>query len=536
MKQEIDLPLGWAECQFQDVVDSFKRGPFGSAIKKEFFVPSGYKVYEQQNAIYDDPSLGRYFIDDEKYKELNSFAVQAGDFLVSCSGTIGRITRIPSNFSKGVINQALLRIRICDKVMDPKYFLYLFRSEQFQRRVLVETKGSAMMNIAGVKDLKPLEFWLPPLNEQARIVEKIEELFSELDKGIESLKTAKIQLTIYRQALLKHAFEGKLTEHWRKREGFEKVSNEIVIKHIKNKREHEFLNQVKLWESAVKEWEESGQEGKKPSKPRKLPTVTKESEGKKPSSIPHEWGSLQLKDTVLSLGQGWSPRCENVPSTAEDWGVIKTSAIQNRKFVPEENKLLPSSLLPRKWLNIEKDDILITRAGPRNRVGIVCRVKETAQKLMLCDKAYRIRFPKEYISPQFIEMLCNSTDFSRQIEELKTGISDSGLNITQPKLLGLYVPIPSIEEQKLIISLLEEKLSIVDTQLEEIDINIKKSEILRQSILKKAFSGKLVEQDSSDEPTSELLKKIAIEKAELAEKEKAEKAAARKAKAAAKKA
>jgi type I restriction enzyme S subunit len=206
-----ELPFGWARAEFQDIVDSFKRGPFGSAIKKEFFVPDGFKVYEQKNAIYDDPFRGEYYIDKAKYDELAAFKIKPRDFIVSCSGTIGQILMLPDNPKPGIINQALLRIRIDERLILNKFFLYLFRSEMFQKLILVETRGSAMKNITGVKDLKLISITIPALLEQHRIVAKIEELFSELDNGIESLKKAREQLKIYRQAVLKYAFEGKLT-------------------------------------------------------------------------------------------------------------------------------------------------------------------------------------------------------------------------------------------------------------------------------------------------------------------------------------
>ena len=102
---------------------AFKRGPFGSSIKKEFFVASGFKVYEQYCPINDDPSFVRYYITEEKYKELEGFAVRERDLLISCSGvTLGRITQIPKQYEKGVINQALLRVRTNSKIIDDPYF------------------------------------------------------------------------------------------------------------------------------------------------------------------------------------------------------------------------------------------------------------------------------------------------------------------------------------------------------------------------------------------------------------------------------
>ena len=214
MNIESKLPKGWGYKKFVEIClpkEGLKRGPFGSAIKKEYFVPDGNKVYEQSNAIYDDAHRGKYFIDDLKYKELINFNVIPGDILVSCSGTLGRILVIPSNAKKGVINQALLRIRIQENIISKKYFVYFFRSADFQRKILIQSQGTAMTNMIGMKDFKEIEIPLPDLKIQQEIVSKIEELFSDIDKGIEDLKIAQQQLKTYRQSVLKWAFEGKLT-------------------------------------------------------------------------------------------------------------------------------------------------------------------------------------------------------------------------------------------------------------------------------------------------------------------------------------
>ena len=208
------LPSTWINITLDDLCnskDGLRRGPFGSAIKKEFFVPDGYKVYEQSNAIYSDVNRGKYYISELKYNELKAFAVEEGDFLVSCSGTLGKITLVPKGAKSGVINQALLRIRTNSNLVNKFYFQIYFRSELFQRMIFDQSQGTAMNNLIGIKDFKQIEIPLPPINEQQRIVVMIEELFSELDKGIETLKTAQQQLKVYRQAVLKYAFEGKLT-------------------------------------------------------------------------------------------------------------------------------------------------------------------------------------------------------------------------------------------------------------------------------------------------------------------------------------
>lgn len=204
----------WALIRFIDLIkyeeDALKRGPFGSAIKKSFFVTSGYKVYEQQNAINNVSTLGKYYITEEKYNELIGFSVKPGDYIVSCSGTIGKIMKLPENCDPGVINQALMKIRLDEELMESKYFLYLFRAEIFQRRILKGTRGTGMQNLAGIDEIKDLIIPLPPKKEQIAIIQEIETRLSVCDKLEESITQSLWQAEALRQSILKKAFEGKL--------------------------------------------------------------------------------------------------------------------------------------------------------------------------------------------------------------------------------------------------------------------------------------------------------------------------------------
>ena len=123
---------------------------------------------------------------------MKSFAVRAGDFLISCSGvTLGRITQVPSSFEAGVINQALLRVRINAAILDSNYFKMLFRSPFFQERIFANSTGSAIPNVKGVKELKSMPFPLPPLAEQRRIVAKVDALMALVDTLEAQLATAR---------------------------------------------------------------------------------------------------------------------------------------------------------------------------------------------------------------------------------------------------------------------------------------------------------------------------------------------------------
>ena len=209
------LPDGWAWASWEMVLaheeGAFKRGPFGSALTKSTFVEKGFKVYEQYCPINDDCSFVRYYITPEKFEELQTFEVKAGDYLISCSGvTLGRITRVPEHFERGIINQALLRVRVNESVINDRYFLHLFRSALFQKAIFDNSTGSAIPNVKGVKDLKAMAIPLPPLAEQSRIVAEVERRLSVVEE-LEALVSANLQRAgRLRQSILQKAFTGQL--------------------------------------------------------------------------------------------------------------------------------------------------------------------------------------------------------------------------------------------------------------------------------------------------------------------------------------
>lgn len=168
----------WEQRKFGDLAD-YKKGPFGSAITKDMFVlksDASIKVYEQQNAINKDWTLERYFLPKEYVlTKLKAFEVHGGDIIVSCAGTIGEIYEIPENAECGVINQALMRVRVNEKIIDKKLFIIVFSNmiDDFTR---THSNGSAIKNIPPFADLKPMEVLIPPIKEQKKISEYFENL------------------------------------------------------------------------------------------------------------------------------------------------------------------------------------------------------------------------------------------------------------------------------------------------------------------------------------------------------------------------
>jgi len=209
------LPEGWTWVSWKMVLaneeGAFKRGPFGSALKKSIFVEKGFKVYEQYCPINDDCSFARYYITPEKFEELKAFEVKAGDYLISCSGvTLGRITRVPPQLECGIINQALLRVRMNERFISHRYFLHLFRSSFFQKAIFDNSTGSAIPNVKGVKELKAMAIPLPPLAEQTRIVAEVEQRLSVVEELVSVVSANLQRATRLRQSILQKAFTGEL--------------------------------------------------------------------------------------------------------------------------------------------------------------------------------------------------------------------------------------------------------------------------------------------------------------------------------------
>lgn len=163
-------------------VCEFVRGPFGGSLKKNCFKPTGYAVYEQQHAIYDQFEDIRYFVDEAKFNEMKRFELKPGDLIMSCSGTMGKVAIVPEGVRQGIINQALLKLTP-ETNLNAEYLRYWMDSDDFLARIAQHSKGAAIKNVASVKVLKTISFPFPPLPEQERIVAVLDKAFAAIDKA-----------------------------------------------------------------------------------------------------------------------------------------------------------------------------------------------------------------------------------------------------------------------------------------------------------------------------------------------------------------
>ena len=362
-------------------------------------------------------------------------------------------------------------------------------------------------------------FFFPPfsLSHQRSVVARIEELFSELDNGIESLKTAKEQLKVYRQALLKHAFEGKLTEQWRKDNADKLETAEQLLDRIQQEREACYQQQLKEWKTAVKQWEAKGKEGKKPRKPLKdqeSPSVSNEETDDLPS-LPKGWKWVRPQDVSsyepYSIGIGPFGSNLKVSDYTESGvplifvrNITRNNFTDDLKYISVQKykTLLPHAVKPL--------DILVTKMG--DPPGDAEIYPEDQPVAVLTADCLKFRVWDKFASREYFKYCINSVLIKKQLGLITKGVAQK--KISAGRFKTLLFPLPPKHEQEEIASRLEANLTEINRLEGELDDNLKRVDTLRQSILKKAFSGQLVAQDANDEPATLLLERIAAEKAQ----------------------
>jgi len=413
-------------------------------------------------------------------------------------------------------------------------FLYYYLLSE--RQSLIKAgKGGAQPNLSqGIIKEWPIN--LPPLNEQNRIVAKIEELFSELDKGIENLKTARAQLKVYRQALLKHAFEGKLTAQWRAENQDKLETADALLKRIQQERAQRYQQQLAEWTNkspsvpllqrgkptsaatssplssslAHPPLKKGGRGDLKPKAPKPLPPLTKEELAELPE-LPEGWGWELIGRFTEVKGGKRLPAGANYCENSTPHPYIRVVDFEN--FGVRVSGLKYISFETQKQISqytISSEDTYISIAGTIGRVGTIPQLLEGAN---LTENAAKI-CGNLVVNNKYLSYWLHSAGGSSQLVE-KT------ISTTQPKLAlfrieKVVVPVCSKEEQVLIVNHLESRLSEVDQLELTLATSLQQAEALRQSILKKAFAGLLVPQDPHDEPASALLARIKAERATVA--------------------
>lgn len=201
----------WKETTLGDVLQpkGYIRGPFGSSLKRGEMKETGIPVYEQKNAIYNEREF-RFFIDEEKFQELKRFQVKTNDLIISCSGTVGKISIIKEQDPKGIISQALLILRPDVTKIHLKHLFYFLSSKQGFELITQASHGSVQINIAERKVVENIPIFLPPLPEQTAIAT----VLSSLDDKIDLLHRQNSTLEKMAETLFRQWFVEEVKEEW----------------------------------------------------------------------------------------------------------------------------------------------------------------------------------------------------------------------------------------------------------------------------------------------------------------------------------
>lgn len=476
---ELNPKLGWLAAQLEDVAEIHDnlREPVNSSERSKRNGPYPYYGATGQVGWIDD------FRQDGEYILLGEDGAPFFDptknkaYLVSGKCWVNNHAHV----LKGRENLCLNR-----------YLLYALNHVNYRGYA----NGTTRLKLTQAA-MRRLPIQLAPYDEQRRIVAKIEELFSELDKGIESLKTAQAQLKVYRQALLKHAFEGKLTAQWRADNPDKLETAEALLERIQRER-------AERYQREIAEWTNAGKPGSKPKAPKPLEPLTGEELAELPE-LPEGWGWVKV-GSVGSLGTGVTPLKGR--KDFYDGGTIPwvTSGALNKSYVNEASDFVTPKALQETNLRLyPKHTLLVALYGEGKTRGkcsellIEATTNQAIAAIVLDGTAGTLRpYMKWFFQKNYGEIRLKSSGGVQP--NLNLGIIEN-----------TAVPLCSIDEAKQLVEVIESKLSEVDQLEQTLAISLEQAEALRQSILKKAFSGQLVPQDPADEPAAELLARIKAE-------------------------
>ena len=472
MTTELQLPKGWKIERLGNIAISEK----GKKPKNQ----SGEKTDKYCYPYVDIEAFEKGVI--KSYTDgVECVLCDEDDFLMvwdgSRSGLVGKGI-------KGALGSTLVRISLPDINNLYAYYFLLSKYKEINTRA----KGS------GTPHVDPDLLWnyafpIPPnLETQQAIVNKIESLFDEIDEGIGRLKTAAQQIQQYRQSLLKNAFNGELTKEWRSKHADALPSENELLAQIQTTREQHHAQQLADWQTAVSQWEQNGKEGKKPSRPstlKKLESIEKLNEIEL-TELPDGWFWERLGLMTLGVEYGTSAKSQpegKVP-------VLRMGNMQNGKIDWTDLVYSDNDEEIKQYL-LKKGDVLFNRTNSPELVGKTSII-ETDEKAIFAGYLIRINHLKEITDGRYLTSFLNSMIAKKYGNFVKTdGVNQS--NINGQKLINYPFVFCSLKEQKEVADILEQKLTACDQLAAELAKQLKQAELLKQAVLKAAFSGGLLD-------------------------------------------
>ena len=448
MSEKVEIPKGWEWVIISEMIPHDGVFIDGDWIESKDQDPNGDVRLIQLADIGDGyfRNKSSRFLTFKRANELNCTFLKKNDILVArMPDPIGRACMFPLKGSNSFVTAVdVAIIRLGENNINSKYLMHSINSLHIRREIEGLQSGTTRKRISR-SNLGIINFPIPPLPEQHRIVAEIEALFSSLDKGIESIKTAQQQLKVYRQAVLKWAFDGKLT-------------NENV----------------------------------------------------KDGELPDGWKWVKLGDVIDKISDG--PFGSNLKSSDYVEKGVRVIRLENIGYMIFKNEY-QSFVTEEKYDTIKKHtvykgDIIFSSFISDNIRAVI--LPDYIDRAINKADCFLVRVSETEISKKFLSFYFSTRTIHNHLVNEIHGATRPRINTTQLK--STQIPLAPLPEQHRIVAEIESRLSVCDKLEESITLSLKKAEALRQSILKKAFEGKLVPQDPNDEPASVLLERIKAEK------------------------
>jgi type I restriction enzyme S subunit len=397
----------------------------------------------------------------------------------------------------------MYRFRLPDDHIDSRFVeAYLQTTPAWDEIDRMKTGGSdSGLNLTHDR-FRTLSVPVAPLNEQRRIVEAYEELVSDLDAGVAALERVREKLKLYRASILKAAVEGALTAEWRAQHPNIEPASELLQRILEERRcrweEKQHAKFKTKGQEPPKNWKNKYTEPAAPDTTNLLP-------------LPEGWCWTTVDQLAWSSGYGTSQKCSG---TDTGLAVLRIPNIIGGKVDLKDLKYAPPRYSDDDDELVAIGDLLVVRTnGSRTLIGRGAVVHDTpVRPLAFASYLIRLRLIPAPVLLKWISILWESFHVRRWVEA-RAATSAGQFNISLKVLSTIMVPLPPITEQEVIAENIENQLSVIDHLESDLEAKMKSAQALRQSILRHAFTGQLVPQDPNDELASELLKRIAAERA-----------------------
>jgi type I restriction enzyme, S subunit len=453
----------------------------------------------------------------------DAYLVRVGDLLIGMDGDFhcARWKGVDS-----LLNQRVCKVTALEHWYISSFLLYVLPG--YLKAIHGATSAITVKHLSS-RTLSNILLPLPPLVEQRAIVAKIEALFSELDKGVEQLEALQKQLKRYRQSVLKAAFEGKLTEAFRLRQGYggqgrdeqsDLPTADDLLAQIKTERETRYKQALADWDKAVADWDAPGgkasgqKKPRKPAKPKELPPLTEEELAELPE-LPAGWGWCRLIEACDQVVD-----CHNKTPPYEDTGIflVRTPNVRDGRIRLKEKIRFVSEATCAYWSRRcvpMPGDILFTREAP---MGEACIIPPET-RICMGQRMMLFRVFEKHLSNKYL--LFSILDHQSISRALRNSIGSGVQHLRVGQVEQLIFPLAPPPEQHQIVDEIESRFSVLDQLEKTVEDGLKQAEALRQSILKKAFEGRLLNEpelaavraDPEYEPAEKLLERIRVQRA-----------------------